>query len=289
MVFEYGRFVGHCARGALLTMILVSTACMTNVSPEQRGQLDQSVALMKKQANALVVDACVFRNALGEDEDYILKQDSAIASNSAASSVAAVLKSSGINLHKVIKPTLCAALSDVENLKTADYLDGPVESITAPIISEGSEGLPLEALKNLYEKAMEPRKGVNASGKGYPISLVMSAADTKQLKQYLEADKVWLLQVQGVDVSTGVTMTQGVLTGLLTALLTGGAAVSTNMSVDGVSYSIAAVDFESGSLQWLKTVSGVASNPALPSTYGSEWAQSVLEPLIKEPALQAGK
>lgn len=273
---------GNNAKSLLVLAVFLATAlvggCTTNISPEQRAHLDHTAKSMYGEVSMLLVDACVFREALGSEGDFIVKDSSIRAADAVVASLAAELKTRGNRISKTSRPFICGGLTDAQSVQIVDNLDGipsPVSDLPIQVDNHFSADS-LSVVKDLMDRIAE-----KASGSTFPMDMRLLPSDLATIREAAGVDKLWVVRVNGTDVTGAVAMTQGILTGLLTALLTGGAAAAVSTSADGMAYSVGVIDLEKGQALWAKSTSAVAADPHNTDTFDAAWAESAVLPLYQ--------
>lgn len=261
---------------AVFVTMAIGGCATTKVSLEQRTQLDHTAQSMRGVESMLLVDGCVTRDAFGDAGDFIVKDSSIRAADNAMSSLADVLKAEGNRIVKASRPMICSALKTAANVQIADGLEAqPVEVTKVPIaVDDFIEEEKLPIVRSAMEQIAD-----GISSKEFPVKLSLAEWELDELRNYGGVDKMWLARVNGTDVTGAASMAKGIFIGLLTALLTGGAAASTVVDSDGIAYEVALVDLNSGELLWGKRTVPVAADPHSADTFGAEWARSAVAPL----------
>lgn len=276
-----------------LLVALLLAACATTPEPVDDGRdyLAGERAAVTGLPQSLLGDACVIRDVSGSG-DHVLRQQSLAISEAALASLRQRLEDKGIVVPTAALPTVCAAVSrvgepprvaptwetdvtehDARYLTTGDAVEAELASATATLLA---------AMDQLLEST-------DGGYKRRPLNLTEDELGTARTQA--GADTLWLLRVEGIDVSATKVFLSG---GNTVDENCGNARLSFEQrrecerqqdsalrNSDRFSYTLGLIDLRSGELVWYNRTRNVPGRPYEPSNFGSVWAQRALSPFYE--------
>lgn len=275
---------------ALIGSVFLYGCATIKPTPEQRVYYDQNVEMLRGENVGLIFDSCVVRDEVGQD--YVLRMATEEISDAMHSSVNYYLQSSGYKIAASRAPFICGSVtpdegSDTATLKMADYVDeDPIETaFPIPQLEELEEQPELGgAYRDIirYVTEAEPSTSKDSpSREGRAAELELDPENVRLLREAVGTDFVWVVRAGGVQVSAGKSFGTGLLTGLLSAGLSGGALIMTQSSVAGNGYDVALVDLAENSLIWKKAKAS-RGDPTDPALYNYNWARALFVPFLSQ-------
>lgn len=281
--------VGMNRTPLLLLVAGLVVACATD-APQTRSTNDnrylaEQRALTDQASLAVLADACVVRDVIGQD--YIRRDASEAMPRRAALNLHTVLAERSTTVVKPTRYTVCAATDAAsDTMAWAERQSGEVRETRAPWLSSRTpEQTALAALQRAV------RQTIADSEPGYRLrSIGLETGALSQLRSSLNAERAWLLQLAGVDVSTGRQVGEGLIYTILGLPLAmayqygqrdGDDYHPTLSGVDDdvQRYTLALVDLRSGELVWWKASNWFDAGTNFGKAFDLDWALSATYPL----------
>lgn len=281
---------------ALFAAAATLTACAT-VSPEQRAHLDAEALRLQGHPAALVTDGCILRDRLG-DGDFVLRNASVEVGQAIARSAEQVLAEQGLPLSKKVTPFVCGvALLEKDNqpVAVADTVDDETrDRVDLPIVLDdrlAADADLVAGYRALLESAVKaPATPAAKAGVAPPqltTQLALDDAMVTRLKAEFGTSTVWVARVAGAQVSAGKSIGYGMLTGLGSAILSGGTYIVTSQPISGSGMDLVLIDLDDKRVRWKKSLSQQPGDPSKTESYDMAWARNMFDPLFPKPAKPA--
>lgn len=268
-------------------------ACASTPEPVDDGSdyLAAERARVAGLPQAILGDACVVRDVSGSG-DHVLRQQSLNISDAALGSLRQRLQDKGIAVPQAALPTACAGIGRVgEPPRVAPTWEADASELdtryltTSDSVNEGTAGLN-HRLLGAVGQAIK-----TADGDYKRRKLNLTDDDLAAARDWAGADTLWLLRIEGIDVSAtkvffagGNTNDQDCGDRRLDArqrLRCEQRQEDALRNSDRFSYTLALVDLGSGELVWYNNTRNVPGRPYEPSNFGSVWAQRALSPFYE--------
>lgn len=281
----------RCVLAALACASLLG--CATPPPPAVASSGTDYLAAQRSKTDAaklaIVADGCVIRDVVG-DNHVRLDASKGIPRN-AVLHLRTLLAERGETLTGKSTYSVCAATaSDVDDMPWATGRDKPVQAAPGPWLTARTPGqTPVAALHRAVRTAIEQASG------GYKLrSLGLPASGLEQMRADLGAERLWVIQTAGIDVSNGKRVSEGLWYSLLALPVTLAEGLSGSRSQDddgsnsiwraGITtdvqrYTLALVDLESGDLVWWKSSNWRDAGRNFGASFGVDWALRATRPL----------
>lgn len=271
---------------------LALVGCAAGLSPVQEEFLQSEAERMREQPSALLIDVCIARDEVGDF--YVVSGPTQDIGGYLLETVPLSFEQHRIPLAGVRQPFHCGSLSLAEGEDgelppvVREVGEDPMDA-ELPLLEEEAVAVDEElrhAFLMLLRSVQVARESLSSEsltreGEADPLDLDPDAAD--MLLRDLGTDRVWILAVVGVDVSGGKSFATGMLSGLLSAALSGGTMIATSMTVSGRGYDIHLVDLRHRKLIWKKSVQVGAADPFDPQSFDEDWRKYLLMPIVERP------
>lgn len=256
---------------AFIAAFLLIGGC---AAPQKKFERVQDSYLQASGGPVVVVDACVFQDAIGEADDYFMVTEAKLGAEKIVEVARDYLVEKGIPVKAMLVPYSCGVIGPKGNETQLVRLDlaSPAQMVKRPFAPSlevaGNEPL-IEALNVLatsgYERAISEGIAGISRGRGQqlpPMKIHTSdeiKAAAAQVRLAFNADSLIYFSVHGYSQSGGKAFAMGtgrVLVGVLTGLATG-IAFFPGGTTDGTLFTVAAFDLKEGEIRRSGTSRGL--------------------------------
>jgi hypothetical protein len=206
--------------------------------------------LNESQKVGLIVDVCVRQDAVGDEDDYVMVEESKLASSALASNLASEMQSQKLGQIVTITPFVCASNTPkAERVleagsKTASMIAGPY-GVDEKLVNEKDYLTALERLVGAFRIPVRPNEARQPPKVSKPNSEAPAQDSAKEavnepisselvldaltlVKQRASLDSVVVVSTNGVSVTAGKAAAQfagSMFVGLATAAISGGTVI----------------------------------------------------------------
>lgn len=263
---------------------LALSACATTGDAD-RSYFDAEARRSAAQPVAIVVDACIGRDEVGED--FLLRKPSQDVAEALAKAATARLTAAGYRVSRTLIPALCNTARDPEfaGLTAVESVGGARLSLRPPFPGrDATDPRTAAAYRQLFQLSVHPDTGPSYNdedplGRG-PLKL--DPGYTEVLTKALGSSKVWVVRATGAEVSMGKRLSTGLLTAVASGAVSGGSVVYSTALYPGMNYSLALVDLAAGNSVWRKFVPTQPVEPTDLEKYDGEWVTAFFEPFLED-------
>lgn len=253
-----------------------AVACASQPGPDL-SYLDQQRAKTLAQPQGLLIDTCVVRDVL-TPQDHVVWSSTRRSEDLAETNLRAVLIDQGARLPADSLFTVCAQSQS----RTADrWAAAPGDAVRtdAPPWAGRNTDAERLATRALQSAVQATIRGADTQYRQRRIALSPTAANV--LRQRLQADRVWVLTLAGIDVSPSKQLSKPAIGALLVfPLLIMGDALPAIADKDKQRYLLALVDLKAPSLIWWRTSDWWITETNFGVRYDYTWARKALQPLL---------
>lgn len=251
-------FHRHLAGLAIVAVALLSGCAASGPTKQARTYFDESHAEVSSKPVAVVADGCFLRSEIGTS--HVLAQPSEQIGKVAVSRIERELKDRGHRVKAVHAPFICGSLPPDF---FAEYEIAPVRGAdrqrinSVPILLTPRDPAPEDAAMTALLAAVTKAEASIDNQEGTPlrpIKLALTDEEAALLKRATDAEYLWVSIASGVEVSAGRQIGVGMLTGLVTGVLTGGASLVASFPVDTTNQQVALVRLDTRELIWKKRI-----------------------------------
>ena len=267
----------HARRLAPLVPALLLAGCALH--PKPTPAMGDLVQRLQAQPVAALVDACVVRDEVGRD--YMLRDATQIAGSNTLLRLQTQAEANGITIADSLWPFECGALSPElgRDLEVAQTMGGPDLGQRLPLARDRALSADAARAANRLLQALSEGGVVDADA---PRLLSLSPTEVALLREQVQADYLLVAASYGIDVSGAKSFGTGLLTGLASALITGGAYIATTAGVDTIVQTVAVVDLAKGMVAWKPKMRSSRGDPADPQRYHDGARMALLTPLLPQ-------
>lgn len=255
---------------------LLMTACASSPTPDLR-YLDQQRAKTMAQPQGLLIDTCVVRDVLTPN-DHVVWSSTRRSQELAEASLRTALADRGADLTGRSLLTVCAQSMS----RTADRwarAAGDDIRTDPPPWAERNTKAEILAVRSLQSAVQSTIQAADAQYRQRAIALEPAAAQV--LRQRLNADRIWVLALAGIDVSPGKKISKPAMGSLLIfPVLILGRDLAQIADKDKERYVLALVDLNDRTLIWWKRSRWWPTETNFGVRYDQAWARRALEPLL---------
>lgn len=269
----------RCRSSIILIMLLVLSACASAPSKKFVYVEPDSDSKFRHIARvAIIVDVCLVRDVVG-DNDYWVVQESRSAERHMLDAAKAYLTGKGYEVSYAQAPFVGAFKNREKLFKVCDTAGGEITEKNPPLFE--SEGLAdsavlREALLNIIPKIPVSQRQNS--------SLSDICCSNPEMKNYMSiiakntgGDATLFFIGHGVIVSAGKQLTQGLTTGLLTAVLTLGTVSAYQYNISFMDTYAVLVDNTTGEILWSNSMRIEKDGFTDEAFYDAEkWPKSIL-------------
>lgn len=196
--------------------VCMLAACSSTPTPPKSSRVSIDPSLAQHGGTVLLVDACVIRDVLGDD-DYFLIDESKRGAHKALESLNNYIKNSGIIVRAKYVPFVCGATTNSTNkpILASENVDGTVREALQPLgvsTKLESDSQYLNALSEISAYALQSVMGKGGISREDAVSPDISTADFQNaaaiLKSRTQASSLLYLGIKGVSRSAGKAATQ---------------------------------------------------------------------------------
>jgi hypothetical protein len=262
--------------GAQKSLVFVAALLLIGgcAATQKKFERVQDTYLQSSGGPVVVVDVCVFQDAIGEADDYYMVTEGKLGAERIVEVTRDYLVEKGIPVKAMLVPYSCGVIGPKGNEPQLARLDlaSPALMTKRPFSPSleiaGNDPL-IEALNVLatsaYERAISEGIAGISRGRGQqlPPMKIQTAEDVKSaaalVRSAFNADSLIYLGVHGYSQSGGKAFAMGtgrVLVGLVTGLATGIAFIPGG-STDGTLFTVAAFDLKEGEIRRSGTSRGL--------------------------------
>ncbi len=265
-----------------LLLCLCLTACAN--TPEAPTTATQQLATtLAREGVSAIVGACVTHNAIGEVTLDLEQSEAALRALQAR--LGAIAEQNAVTLKSVLAPLVCADLGADQRYRMAIQRGIPTFGGEMLLINrqrmDAASLDELELVRHFQEQswmAVAVNRGRVDAGSPRPISI--SPAYTRQLRQWLQSEKVLLVQGLAASYSGGERAVNALFSGFKSAGIPRDDEGQVQFPKDGMAYQVALVDLQRNQVLWAKTSAFTAADVHSPEPYRSAWSQELLLPLF---------
>ena len=257
-------------RLSLILLCVLLQGCAAAAPPTSR-MLTQHPELKDKAGVLLMVDVCIKRDTVGDDDFFVI-ENSQLGAATVVKAVTDYFSEIGLTPREKIVPFICGALHDSENLpkKVADRLDGRVEEKIQPFAVDPAleqDSQYVAALQHIATHANQSALSGNNAELNAQLLADMEKTKTSAAVVAMHSDcsSLIYLGIFGNSLTKGKAFAQGVgqfavafTTGMVTAMSTGGYGllIFPHAEKDGYQMTAALMDIGSGSILASNVVHG---------------------------------
>ncbi len=251
-------------------------------------QIVQHNPVLEKQGGVIIIaDLCLQQDAIGEDNDCFIIDESKACAASVITATQKVLQENGIRVQGAISPFVCGALFDPDNSpkNVANNLTAPSQKMLQPFGVDESISADTEYVKALstastyaFQQAVMPKDEAARE----KVQVIVDETAFKEavalISQRTQASSLLFVNVTGTKISSGKKVAQGIgsfLVGMATGIATAGLGTGYFVSympggkADGRLMGSALVDIDSGTLAWTNWVR-TGGDPTVPEVTANE-------------------
>jgi hypothetical protein len=256
---------------AFVAALLLVGGC---AAPQKKFERVQDAYLQASGGPIIVVDSCVFQDAIGEADDYYMVTEAKLGAEKIVEITRDYLVEKGIPVKAMLVPYSCGVIGPKGNEAQLARLDlaSPALMTKRPFSPsvEVADNEPLVAALNVlatsaYERAVSEGIAGISRGRGQqlpPMKIHTSdevKAAATQVRLAFNADSLIYFGVHGYSQSGGKAFAMGtgrILVGVLTGVATGIAFIPGG-STDGTLFTVAAFDLKEGEIRRSGTSRGL--------------------------------
>ena len=265
------------ARGVLAGLLLAGLGGCASTPPDPAsGYLEEQRARTLPQPQALLIDSCVIRDVFAP-RDHVVWSSTRRSAELAERSLRAALNEHGATVVDDSLFTVCAQADPDATQRWAPQPGDPVRSDPPPWAND-NERAEVLAVRNLQGATQAAIRGSDRRYRKRALDLRPAAAAV--LRQRLQADRVWVMTLAGIDVSPGKQLSKPLIGSLLVfPLLFLGDDLPTIADKDKQRYRLALVDLRDRTLIWWRTSDWRIMETNFGANLDRRWANRALQPM----------